>query len=75
MYQLEQMKLKDPTFFQENRLEAHSSHECFPEEIALNQRANSYRLLLNGIWKFQYARNDESYIVGFEAAEYNCKNW
>ena len=44
------------------------------EEEAVD-RETSYRESLNGLWKFQYARNYESAIPGFEAEEYNCKDW
>lgn len=68
-------KIKDPEFFKENVLPAHSDHICYPDEEHLNSRENPYRFSLNGIWKFSYGRNLDDTVKGFEADDYNCKNW
>lgn len=57
-------KVKDPTFFQENRLSAHSDH-----------KSDIPKLSLNGLWKFAYAPNYKVSAHGFEAADYDCKCW
>ena len=57
--------LKNPGFFRENRLDAHSDHETRP----------SYRLSLNGLWKFFHARNPAQVIPGFEQPDYDCFGW
>ena len=49
-------RLKDPDFFRENRLDAHSDHTVEP----------AYRLCLNGLWKFAHAVNPSQVIPGFE---------
>lgn len=68
-------KIKDPNYFKENALPAHSDHICYPDDTSLKNHKNSNRFLLNGIWKFSYGRNPDDTIKGFEAADYDCKNW
>ena len=68
-------KIKDPEFFKENALPAHSDHICYPNESCLRNQENPYRFLLNGIWKFSYGRNLDDTVKGFEAEDYDCKNW
>ena len=68
-------KIQDPEFFKENVLPAHSDHICYPDETCLKNQENPYRFSLNGIWKFSYGRNLDDTVKGFEAADYNCKNW
>lgn len=68
-------KIKDPEFFKENTLPAHSDHICYPDDEHLKSRENPYRFSLNGIWKFSYGRNLDDTVTGFEADSYNCKNW
>ncbi len=68
-------KVKDPRFFCENRLEAHSDHAFYTSrEEALN-RENSLLYSLNGFWKFSYAENYESCIKAFWKCDCNCRNW
>ena len=57
-------KVKDPLFFQENRLPVHSDH-----------KSDIPKLSLNGLWKFAYAPNYRVSAHGFEAADYDCKCW
>lgn len=68
-------KLKDSTFFKENALPAHSDHTYYPDEASLRRRENPFRHSLSGIWKFSYGRNLDDSVKGFEALDYNCKNW
>ena len=58
-------RLKEPGYFRENRLDPHSDHECRP----------SYRLPLNGLWKFFHAKNPAQVIPGFEHPEFDCRGW
>ena len=68
-------KVKDPEYFQENRVEAHSDHKYYASMEAMLQKEENYKYDLNGLWIFHYAKNYESTIKGFEKTEYNCKNW
>lgn len=38
-------------------------------------RNSSFRLFLDGAWKFHYAKNYEQTIKGFEKSDYDCRNW
>ena len=68
-------KLKDPSFFAENRVAAHSDHAVYANLDELAQGESSLRMSLNGLWKFHYARNAGQVIPGFEAANYDCTGW
>ena len=67
--------LKNPEFFQENRLEAHSDHVIYRDESEVLQKKSSYRMSLNGLWKFDYAKNMDLAMEGFESLDCNCKEW
>ena len=67
--------VKNPEYFKDGRMDAHSDHISYanPEEASLEE--TSFRHSLNGIWKFHYARNYESTVKGFEKEEYSCRDW
>ena len=62
-------KIKDPTFFSENRLPAHSAHKFYKTEDELRANRSSFQVLLNGVWKFNYAKNFEMAPDGFELVD------
>ena len=66
-------KLKNPEFFCENRLPAHSDHEAFACLEDLEAGENRLRMSLNGYWKFFYAVNEKQLIPGFEQPEYGLR--
>ncbi|MCC8065901.1 MAG: DUF4981 domain-containing protein [Clostridiales bacterium] len=77
-------RVKDPQFFCENRLPAHSDHAFFPsmEEAQTNESSLVYSL--NGFWKFSYANNYKNAIKDFwrkdteqdvQPASCDCKSW
>ena len=82
-------EVKNPEYFKENRLKAHSDHICFKnrEEVILG--TSSFRMDLNGAWKFTYASNLEEAMgmyedscregretrIGYEGLNVDCKNW
>ncbi len=68
-------RLKDPEFFKENVLPAHSDHICYPSWEDMRNGRNPYRFSLNGIWKFSYARNLTECVPGFEKPETDCRGW
>lgn len=86
MQKFDQTQIKNPEFFSDNKLSPHSDHvhyaswqeyeraERMGENLGKTE-GSSYRLLLDGIWKFHYARNLSQAIPEFEKVEYNCKNW
>lgn len=67
--------VKNPEIFRENRLEAHSDHVCYGSREEEKEGKSSFRMSLNGLWKFAYAPNFESAVKGFEAPDYDCKGW
>ena len=67
--------VKDPTYFKDGRIEAHSDHICYRDEMEAAEKETSFRYSLNGIWKFHYARNYGSTVQGFENTDYCCRDW
>ena len=67
--------VKDPQYFKDGRMDAHSDHTCYRDGEEAKEKETSFRYDLNGIWKFHYARNYGSAIPGFEKTDYCCKDW
>lgn len=67
--------VKDPTYFCDNRVEAHSDHRYYETKEKMEQNVEDFRMSLNGLWKFQYAKNYQSTIPGFEKEDYCCRAW
>lgn len=68
-------KVKDPRYFKDNRMEAHSDHIWYTSEEDLWDGQSDFTESLNGIWKFHYAVNYQSVIPGFEKEDYSCADW
>ena len=68
-------KIHDPKFFKENCMAAHSDHVAYADETEAEEKKSSFWLLLDGIWKFHYARNYTQTVNGFEAETFDCKCW
>ena len=67
--------VKDPQYFRDGRMDAHSDHTYYRDGEEAQEKETSFRYDLNGIWKFHYARNYGSAVPGFEKADYCCKDW
>ena len=67
--------VKDPQYFKDGRMDAHSDHTYYRNADEVQEKETSFRYDLNGIWKFHYARNYGSAIPGFEKEEYCCRDW
>ncbi len=67
--------VKDPTYFNDNRVAAHSDHRYYASVEAMEQEVDNFRCSLNGLWKFHYAKNYNCTIPGFEKPEYCCGPW
>ena len=67
--------VKNPLFFSDNRVAAHSDHKYYVSEDELDAKEMSLRMDLNGLWKFHYAKNYASTIPGFEKEDYCCRSW
>ena len=48
---------------------------AYANETEAEEKKSSFRLLLDGIWKFHYARNYTQTVNGFEAETFDCKCW
>ncbi len=68
-------KVKDPQYFCDGRLMAHSDHRFFASEQDAEAGFESFKESLNGLWKFHYARNYEAAVPGFEKEDYCCRSW
>jgi beta-galactosidase len=68
-------KIHDPKFFKENYMSAHSDHISYADEKEAEEKKSSFRLPLDGIWKFHYAKNYAQAVTGFEAEDFDCKCW
>ena len=67
--------VKDPQYFCDGRMAAHSDHTYYRSEEEREDGETSYRYDMNGLWEFQYAPNYAGTIRGFEAEAYSCKDW
>ena len=68
-------KVKDPTFYAENRLPAHASGKYYSTQAEMQAGESSLALKLDGLWYFSYAKNYASAIPGFEKEDYDCTCW
>ena len=55
-------KLKDPGYFRDGRLNAHSDHRFYASKEDLELETEEFKESLNGIWKVHYARNHNGRI-------------
>lgn len=67
--------VKNPEYFKDNCMRAHSDHVAYASWKEWEAHKSSYRCSLDGIWKFSYAKNYNAAISGFEALEYDCHDW
>ena len=67
--------VKDPLYFRDERMDAHSDHVYYKNKQEADKKESSYRFSLNGLWKFHYAKNYKSTIPGFEQEAFDCDGW
>ncbi|SDB45551.1 beta-galactosidase [Pseudobutyrivibrio sp. YE44] len=67
--------VKDPTIFQQNRLDAHSDHEFYDSEAYSYGEKSNFKYSLNGMWKFEYAKTYESCDKTFFEEGRDCRGW
>ena len=65
--------VKNPDIVQENCLPVHSDHVCMPNWFEGEE--NSFRMSLDGLWKYSYAKNMGLAVADFEEEAYCCKEW
>ncbi len=67
--------LKNPEYFRDGRLDAHSDHRYYVSAMDMELGTEEFKESLNGLWKFHYARNLKGIIPGFEKTDYCCRSW
>ena len=75
MMKFDYSRIKDPGYFAENRVPAHSDHICYASTEELAAQQTSLRLSLNGPWKFHYALNIGQAPEGFEQPDFDIDGW
>ncbi len=75
MSRFDYQKVKDPQYFRDGRLDAHSDHAYYASAEDAAEKECVFTESLNGLWKFHYAKNYISAIPGFEAEDYDCHSW
>lgn len=68
-------KIKDPRYFRDGCLDAHSDHGYYASFEEADSGSSTFQESLNGVWKFHYAKNVEAAVPGFEQESYNCHTW
>lgn len=68
-------RVRDPRYFRDGRLDAHSDHRYFLNDGEARIGVSSFKESLNGLWKFHYAKNYQAVIPGFEREDYDCHVW
>ena len=67
--------IKNPEFFREGQIPAHSDHTFYENMDQIEEDRSSFYENLNGIWHFHYARSYKEAVRGFEKMNFDCKNW
>lgn len=68
--------LEDPEIFAVNRLRAHSDHRYYRSiDDAKELKAMADRRSLNGLWKFNFAKNPGSRVVDFYREDFDATGW
>ncbi|SEA46884.1 beta-galactosidase [Pseudobutyrivibrio sp. ACV-2] len=67
--------VKNPRIFQENRLDPHSDHEYYDSEAYGYGEKSNFKYSLNGMWKFEYAKNYECCDKTFFEEDRDCHGW
>lgn len=68
----------NPEIFQINRLEAHSTlmpYKTVQEALNADRDKSTFKLSLNGSWKFDFAKNPSEREKLFYKKDYDCSDW
>ena len=68
-------KVQDSRYFKENRVKAHSDHRYYGSVEEAYRGEERFKMSLNGLWQFCYAKKYEEAPSGFETLAYDCKGW
>ena len=66
---------ENPTFFQQNKLDAHNPALPYDESNDCARDDSPYKISLNGIWKFHWHRNADIPVDNFYKVDLNDSDW
>ncbi len=75
MTHFDRSRRRNPRFFAERRVAAHSDHAFFASREEAGRKDSSFVCSLNGEWNFYYSENERGVIPGYESAEFDCHDW
>ncbi len=67
--------LKDPGYFKENTIPAHADIKYYRNEEEAEAENSSYRISLNGLWKFRWFKNLREACPDFYETDFDCRCW
>ena len=67
--------VKNPEYFKEHCMRAHSDHVAYATWEECSRGCSSFRKSLDGIWKFSYAKNPAMAVPDFEKDETDAHSW
>ncbi|MBQ7542646.1 MAG: DUF4981 domain-containing protein [Clostridia bacterium] len=66
---------ENPTFYRQNKLDAHNPALPFDEEDTCSLDESPYKMSLNGIWKFHWHTNADVEVPDFFKTDLNDHDW
>ena len=67
--------VKNPEYFKDNCMQAHSDHVAYASWEEERSGISSFRKSMDGIWKFMYAKNIHQAVPNFEKEDYDAHDW
>lgn len=67
--------LENSEIYEVNRLESKSDHKFYRNLDELLEDNSSFKIELNGDWKFHYSKNLDGIINNFYEEDYNAESW
>ena len=75
MKAFERKNRRDPRFYSENQMPAHSNHVFSRNMEEAETGISSYTQSMNGLWQFFYAENEQEIPSGYEDMDFDCHDW
>ena len=67
--------IKNPEFFEEGRMPAHSDHEYYRNAKERQGGYTTFKYSLDGVWKFYYSKNFDGMTPDFFEPDFDCLSW
>ena len=67
--------IKNPEIFKMNRDDPKASLKYYKNKEEMEHEKSSFKILLNGVWKFEYAESLEKSNDEFFKVDYDCTTW